>query len=91
MAEKQAEHRQKMEFTMIQTESRDSLLGILFAFVLGVGCIVASIVMVIMVPQNAGAISGALIGVTGIGSIITAFIKTTRSGYSHSEKHDKNG
>lgn len=90
MAEKQAEHRQKMEFTMIHTESRDSLLGILFAFVLGIGCIVASIIMVIMVPQNAGAISGALIGVTGIGSIITAFIKTTRSGYSHSEKQEKN-
>lgn len=90
MAERQAEHRQKMEFIMIHSESRDSLLGILFAFALGIGCIIASIVMVIKVPQNAGAISGALIGVTGIGSIITAFIKTTRSGYNNSEKQDKN-
>lgn len=32
MAEKQSAHRQKMEEKMIKTESRDSLLGVLFAF-----------------------------------------------------------
>nr|WP_302142423.1 DUF2335 domain-containing protein [uncultured Schaedlerella sp.] len=86
MAEKQSEHRQNMESKMIHAESRDSLLGILFAFILGIGCIIASITMVVVVPQNAGAISGALIGVTGIGSIIVAFIKSTRGRYSNSEK-----
>lgn len=39
MAEKQSEHRQKMEEKMISAESRDSLLGVIFAFLLGVGCI----------------------------------------------------
>lgn len=32
MAEKQSEHRQKMEEKMISAESRDSLLGVIFAF-----------------------------------------------------------
>ena len=79
MAENQTQHRQSMEKIMIESESRDSLLGILFAFILGVGCIIAAIVIVMLVPQNAGAISGALIGVTGIGSIIATFIKSTRT------------
>lgn len=78
MAEIQSKHRQDMERKMIHAELRDSLLGILFAFVLGVGCIVAAIIIVICVPENAGAIAGALVGVTGIGSIIATFIKSTR-------------
>lgn len=78
MAEKQSEHRQQMEQTMVSSESRDSLLGVLFAFGLGIGCIIAAIVIVIMVPENVGAISGATMGVAGIGSIIATFIKSTR-------------
>ncbi len=89
MAERQAEHRQKMEYMMIHAESRDSLLGIMFAFVLGIGCIITAVVTVITFPQNAGVISGAVIGVTGIGSIITAFIKSTRSGHGNSDKQSK--
>ena len=87
MAEKQAEHRQAMEHIMVKSESRDSLLGVLFAFFLGILCIVAAIIIVILVPQNAGAISGSIIGVAGIGSIIATFIKSTRtsSRNTHSE------
>ena len=79
MAEKQSEHRQEMERVMINAEARDSLLGVLFAFILGTLCIVASIIIVINVPESAGAISGALLGATGIGSIIVTFIKSTRT------------
>lgn len=86
MAENQSAHRQNMESKMIGTESRDSLLGIIFAFTLGIGCIAAAIIIVVSVPQNAGAISSALIGVTGIGSIIATFIKSTRSNYGHNNK-----
>lgn len=89
MAENQSRHRQQMEKTMVSAEVRDSLLGILFAFVLGTLCIVASIIMVIMVPKNAGAISGALIGVTGIGSIIATFIKSTRGSYGRGKEKDQ--
>lgn len=78
MAEMQSEHRQHMEEIIVKAESRDSLLGVWFAFGLGIGCLVACIVMVVMVPEAAGVICGSILGVTGIGSIITAFLKNTR-------------
>lgn len=87
MAEEQAKHRQAMERKIVNTESRDSLLGILFAFSLGIGCIVAAIIVVIMVPQNSGAIAGSVFGVAGIGSIIATFIRGTR----RSSSNDKAG
>ena len=89
MAEEQAKHRQAMERKIVNTESRDSLLGILFAFSLGIGCIVAAIIVVIMVPQNSGAIAGSVFGVAGIGSIIATFIRGTRRSSSN-DKADKN-
>lgn len=80
MAERQATHRQEMERRMIEAEARDSFLGILFAFFLGGGCIIAAIIMVSLVPQNGGAIAGALLGVTGVGSITSSFIRSVRGG-----------
>lgn len=78
MAEKQAAHRQAMEKKMIESESRDGLLGIIFTFLLGIGCLIACVVVVCLVPKNAGAISSAFLGVTGIGSITTGFIQSAR-------------
>lgn len=78
MAEQQATHRQAMEKKMIESESRDGLLGIIFAFLLGFGCLIACVVVVCLVPKNAGAISSAFLGVTGIGSITTGFIQSAR-------------
>ena len=89
MAEKQAKHRQDMESIMVRAESRDGLLGVLFAFALGIGSLVASVVVVVMVPQGSGAISSAALGITGIGSIITAFLKTTRRGYNSQKTKSK--
>ena len=65
MAEKQMSHRHNMESVMVHSESRDGLLGVLFAFMLGIGSLVASVVVVIMVPQSSGAISSAALGITG--------------------------
>ena len=90
MAEKQSDHRQEMERKIVNTEARDSLLGILFAFMLGFGCILAAVVMVILVPKSAGVISGAVLGVTGIGSIIATFIKSTRGSYGRKKEERKN-
>lgn len=85
MAEKQSTHRQKMEEKMISAESRDGLLGVIFAFVLGIGCIISSVIMVCLVPQSAGAIAGAFLGVTGIGSITSSFIVSTRRGKKNTD------
>ena len=90
MAEKQSDHRQEMDRKIVNTEARDSLLGILFAFMLGFGCILAAVVMVILVPKSAGVISGAVLGVTGIGSIIATFIKSTRGSYGRKKEERKN-
>ena len=78
MAEKQAAHRQKMEATQIQAESRDGLLGVWFAFLLGVGCMIVAVITIIFVPNTAGAICGTIFGTTGIASIIASFLKGTR-------------
>lgn len=78
MAEQQSSHRQQMELMEIKAEARDSLLGVIFAFGLGMGCLAACIIMVVMVPVAAGAICGSILGVTGIASIVTAFLKNTR-------------
>ena len=85
MAENQAKHRQEMEKMMVNSEARDSLLGVVFAFILGVGCLVASAIIVICVPEKTGAISSAMVGITGIASIIVGFIKGTRAGSSKSD------
>ncbi len=89
MAENQSKHRQELEKMMVSAEVRDSLLGVLFAFILGIGCIAAAIVIVIMVPEKAGAISGALFGMTGIASIIATFIKSTRSSRGINKRGEK--
>lgn len=69
MAERQSMHRQQMEKRMITAEARDGLLGILFGFALGGGCIAAAIIMVLIYPEAAGVISGAVLGSTGVASI----------------------
>ena len=96
MAEQQSAHRQELEKKMIKSEARDSLLGVIFAFMLGLGCLVGGAIIVINVPESAGAISGALLGATGIGSLTASFLKSTRSSYNRndnvkkdSEKEDK--
>ena len=87
MAENQAAHRQKLE--MIKTEAevmrlnaeiRDSLLGVIFAFVLGLACIAVAAVAIVLSPSDAGTVFGGVIGVAGIGAIITAFLTNTRIG-----------
>ena len=79
-------HRQSMEKKIIDIESRDSLLGILFAFFLGASCIIAAIIIVILVPENSGAISGSILGMAGISSVIATFIKGTRSAHTKTSK-----
>ena len=69
MTETQSRHRQQMEKRMIEAEARDGLLGVLFGFALGGGCIIAAVIMVFVYPQAAGVISGAISGSSGVTSI----------------------
>lgn len=79
MAENQSSHRQAMESKMVKTEARDSLLGEIFAFILGMSCIIAAIIIVLHVPESSGAIASSVLGMTGIGAIVITLIKSTRT------------
>lgn len=89
MAEAQVSHRHDLEKSMVKTESRDSLLGILCAFALGVACLITAVIIVLIVPNAASAIFASLLGMSGMGSIIIAFIKSTRSSGNNSEEGSK--
>ena len=64
---------------MVKTEARDSLLGEIFAFILGMSCIIAAIIIVLHVPESSGAIASSVLGMTGIGAIVITLIKSTRT------------
>lgn len=88
MAERQSKHRQEIEKTQVKSESRDSLLGVIFAFLLGSGSLVGCVVMVLCVPNSAGAICGAGLGVTGISAIVGTFLKNTRKQNKNAQKEN---
>lgn len=78
MAEKQSEHRQNLEKREIEIEARDSLLGIILSFILGIGSLVVAFTSIIVLPKSSGAFTAAILGAAGFGTIITAFLKSTR-------------
>lgn len=78
MAEREQEHRHNMQEKMIKTESRDSVGEMVCAFVLSVLCIIGAVLVVYLVPTSAGAIAGALLGMSGMGSVIIHFLNSTR-------------
>ena len=56
---------------MVNAEARDSLLGVVFAFILGVGSLVALAIIVICVPRKQEQFQVTMVGITGIASIIS--------------------
>ena len=83
MAEQQAKHRLMMESLTIQRNLQDQRLGIVFAFVIAMSSLGVGALCVYW----GHAIIGALIGASGIGGIVTAFIHGTHS--SRAERENK--
>ncbi len=83
MAEKQADHRQSLEKMVIESNTKDSARGVLFAFILGLVTIVGGVVLAFSGHEWPGALLGSagLIGLTGV------FIYGTRS--SKKERAEK--
>lgn len=79
MAELEAKHRHDMDNKCHKTDSRDSLLGIVSAFTLTTMIIVGGIVVIIKVPGTLGTIAGLLMSGSGIGTVLTTFIKSTKA------------
>lgn len=88
MAEREQEHRHDMQNKMMKTESRDSALGVFFAFILSIMCIVAAVIIVWKVPNAVGALSSAFLGASGMISVIITFIKSTRRNSSDIQTED---
>lgn len=88
MAEKQSDHRQKMEMELLRSDARDSLLGIIFAFVLSITCLVAGVLIVFLNNNVGAAVCGSLLGVSGIASITGVFLKYTRKGFVKKEESE---
>jgi uncharacterized membrane protein len=75
MAEKQGEHRQFLEKVVIKSDSRNSLLGLIFGLIVGLagmGCGVFCII-------NGHQIGGGILGGTTIVGLVSAFIYGSRS------------
>lgn len=82
MAENQLEHRTQIEKIAIKTRSRDSLLGILSGFLIGVCSLLVSSFIII----KGYALAGGLMGTTGIAGLVGVFIYGTRENRAEREK-----
>lgn len=79
MAENEAKHRHSVDDQCVRADSRDSLLGIIAAFIIGMTCVVGGIVVILNDSEWLGAITGFILAGGGMASIIGAFIHGTRA------------
>jgi len=84
MAEEQSEHRRKLEDIVIRSRSRDSFLGVIFAFLLGLAVIISGTIVIIKGYQ----VSGTLLSGAGLVGLVAVFIYGTRS--AKKERENKN-
>ena len=77
MAEKEQEHRHGCENKCVKADSRDSLLGIVSAFLICVSMIYAGVKIVLGVPHISGLLSGSVISMAGFGGVIGVIIRGT--------------
>lgn len=75
MAENQSKHRQELETTVVKSNSRDSLLGIISAFLISIITVLVGGYCII----NGQPVAGTLIGGLGLASIVGTFVHGTRS------------
>ena len=75
MAETQSLHRQSIESSVIKSNTRNSLLGIIFAFILGLSTIWGGVFL----AYNGLPWPGALLGSAGLIGLVSVFIYGTRS------------
>jgi uncharacterized membrane protein len=85
MAEEQSKHRQSLEKKALNTDSRNSLCGIIFALLLGL----ATIVMGGYVIINGYSWGGTILGSAGLVGLVSVFIYGTRQRRAERERKAK--
>ena len=83
MAENQSAHRQEIEKKVISANTRDSKLGVIFAFTLGMSTLVCGTIVILSGYEW----PGTLIGSSGLIGLTSVFIYGTRS--SRKERANK--
>lgn len=71
MAEKQSEHRQRREMQELKIISRDSIWGLVFAFIFALVAEIGAIFLI----YTGHAVAGTIIGGTGLVAVVGAFIQ----------------
>ena len=71
MAEKQTEHRQRMENKDIDALNRDSRLGLIFAFVFAMATLVTAVLLIFYGHE----VTGTILSGAGLATVVQAFIK----------------
>jgi uncharacterized membrane protein len=77
MAENQSAHRQKIEQSIVSIQNRNSLIGIIFAFIIGMTVISGGIYIVINGQTTGKVIAGTLFSGAGLAGLVGAFIYGT--------------
>lgn len=85
MAEKEQEHRHDRVNKCIKADSRDSLLGIVSAFLICVSMIYVGREIVLGVPHISGLLSGSVISMAGFGGVIGVFIRGTNPTWKNND------
>lgn len=75
MAEKQSDHRMKMESEVIHRQMNQSTAGQIFALIIGLAALTASTICILKGFQWAGGV----VGIGGITALVTAFIQGKKS------------
>ncbi len=82
---KQAEHRRSLESIVIRAGSRDSLLGVIFAFIMGMTLIIGAVICIL----NDKEVVGLSLGGLGLTSLVGSFIYGTNQNRKEREAKAK--
>jgi len=86
MAEEQAAHRQKLEYIVVKSGSRDSLLGLICGFIIGIVTIGCGTYCI----QAGQPAAGTILGGTGLSSLVGVFIYGSRQRKAERESKRQN-
>lgn len=86
MAEAQSEHRRGLETTVINTDSRNSFLGVIFGFILGLTTIIVGTIVVL----KGYTWPGTIFGTAGLVGLVSVFVYGTKERRKEREAKAKN-
>lgn len=90
MAEAQAAHRQAIEARQIEADIEDGRKGMRFALIVSLAMIFCGTGIIMVHPDTGGYISGSLLNVVGMTSVIRAFLRSDKTTPDKNETKEDN-